>query len=186
MATESSSEVAVDAVYEQTWPEGRTLPLNSRRLDAWHLQQLAVLLELPTSASIEDTRQMIDGKLIEKGKQPQNVQVIIKKTACTEIIIHLTDSEGVLTQSNPTIRRRGISPASEIEQLHEARKQLEEVSQSLQDTQQTVQALEEELATATHRAEAAEARLTAHSPSPSEGEGVERLKAALQKERAKT
>ena len=67
MAARSSSEVDVDAVYEQTWPEGRTLPLNSRRLDAWHLQQLAVLLELPRNAFMDDTQQMIDRKLTEMG-----------------------------------------------------------------------------------------------------------------------
>ena len=71
---------------------------------------------------------MINGKLIEMGKQPQSVRVIIKETPCTEIIIHLTDSEGVITQSNPTICKRGTSTASKIEQLNEARKQLEEVS----------------------------------------------------------
>ena len=143
MAAESSSEVDVDAVYEQTWPEGRTLPLNSRRLDAWHLQQLAVLLELPRNASMDDTRQMIDGKLTEMGKQPQNVQVIVKETSCTEVVLHLTDSEGIIAQSDPTIRRRRTSTDGDIEQLQETRKQLEEVSQALQDAQQTFQALEE-------------------------------------------
>ena len=183
MAAESSSEVDVGAVYEQTWPEGRTLPLNSRRLDAWHLQQLAVLLELPRNASMDDTRQMIDGKLTEMGKQPQNVQVIVKETSCTEVVLHLTDSEGIIAQSDPTIRRRRTSTDGDIEQLQETRKQLEEVSQALQDAQQTVQALEEELATATSRAEAAEARLPTDSSTPEE---VERIRTALRREQAKT
>ena len=71
MAAESTEPaVEGDAAYEQTWPDGRSLPRNLRRLDAGHLQQLAAHLELPVNASMEETRQMIDGKLMEMGKEP--------------------------------------------------------------------------------------------------------------------
>ena len=126
---------------------------------------------------------MIDGKLTEMGKQPQNVQVIVKETSCTEVVLHWTDSEGIMAQSDPTIHRRRTSTDGDIEQLQETRKQLEEVSQALQDAQHTVQALEEELATATSRAEAAEARLPTDSSTPEE---VERIRTALRREQAKT
>ena len=43
------------------------------------------------------------------GKQPQNVQVIVKEISCTEVVLHLTVSEGIIAQSDPTIRRRGTS-----------------------------------------------------------------------------
>ena len=56
---------------------GRPLPLNSRRMTAVHLQRLARRLGLPTSASTEETRQIIDGKLSEMGREPRNVQVVI-------------------------------------------------------------------------------------------------------------
>ena len=55
----------------------KMLPLTSKRLTAVHLRRLAQVLEIPASAMIEDTRLMIDGKLTEIGKEPQNVQVII-------------------------------------------------------------------------------------------------------------
>ena len=56
---------------------GRPLPLNSRRMKAVNLQRLARRLGLPTSASAEETRQIIDGKLSEMGREPRNVQVVI-------------------------------------------------------------------------------------------------------------
>ena len=96
MATESTDPVEVDAVYKQTWPEGRSLPLNSRRLNAGHLRQLAALLELPANVSMEKTRQMVDGKLTEMGKEPQNVQVIVQEKLSPEVILHPVDSEGVI------------------------------------------------------------------------------------------
>ena len=40
------------------------LPLNSRRLTTNHLRCLAAELELPTEASADELRQMIDGKLL--------------------------------------------------------------------------------------------------------------------------
>ena len=43
------------------------LPLNSKRLTAHHLWHLAAELEVPTGASADELRQMIDGKLSEAG-----------------------------------------------------------------------------------------------------------------------
>ena len=51
------------------------LPLNSRRLTATHLHRLAAELELPTEASADELRQMIDGKLTETGRDVMNVQL---------------------------------------------------------------------------------------------------------------
>ena len=56
---------------------GKPLPLRSGRLTAMHLRKLAKALGVPMSATIEDLRLMIDGKLAEMDKQPQNVQVVI-------------------------------------------------------------------------------------------------------------
>ena len=52
---------------------------NSRRVTRTHARALAKELGLPTTASREDTIQMISGKLEGKsyGKQPSNVQIVI-------------------------------------------------------------------------------------------------------------
>ena len=56
------------------------LPLNSKRLTSNYLRRLAAQLELPTSASVDDLRQMVDGKLTDEGRDVMNVQVILQGT----------------------------------------------------------------------------------------------------------
>ena len=45
-------------------------------LFASQLHRLAGILGLPTSLSLASTRQLIEGKLLEMGCEPKNVQVI--------------------------------------------------------------------------------------------------------------
>ena len=52
------------------------IPLNSRRLSAAHLKRLARALEVPTTATGDEVRQMIEGRLIAQGREPRNVQVV--------------------------------------------------------------------------------------------------------------
>ena len=53
------------------------IPLNSRRLTAGHLKRLARALDVPTTATGDDIRQMVEGKLAEAGREPRNVQVVL-------------------------------------------------------------------------------------------------------------
>ena len=102
MAVESTEPaVEGDAMYKQTWSD----PL-LETIGCGHLRQLAAHLELPVNASMEETHQMIDGKLTEMGKEPQNVQVIVQETLYTEVILHLVDNEGLIGQSAPATRER--------------------------------------------------------------------------------
>ena len=79
---------------------GRPLPLNSRRLTAVHLQLLARRLELPMSASAEETRLIIDGKLSEIGREPWNVQVVIAEPEVGGAeCLWLQDKTGVFLQA---------------------------------------------------------------------------------------
>ena len=59
----------------------RTYPLNSRRLTADIVGRLAVALDLPTAGSLEETRLMLEGNLLEREREPRNIQVVIKETA---------------------------------------------------------------------------------------------------------
>ena len=56
------------------------IPLNSKRLAAIHLKRLAKALSLAMSAATEEVRQMVEGKLAEQGREPLNVQVVLKTT----------------------------------------------------------------------------------------------------------
>ncbi len=70
---------------EQDLPRGRQLPLNSRRLTASHMRQIAEALELPTKASPEELHQLIEGRLDDMGRQSRNVQAIVQETTGTEV-----------------------------------------------------------------------------------------------------
>ena len=77
----------------------KTFPLNSRRLTADNITRIAKGLELPTTASQADTRQMIEGKLAE-SHQTKNVlvDVIGPNRRAT---IRLRDEQGVILEVPP-------------------------------------------------------------------------------------
>ena len=85
MAEDSSSGVTVDAVYMQNMARGINVVIATCK-DCTHgtCTACSPLLDLPRHASEVDARQIIEGKLIELGKQPHNMQVIIEETPCTE------------------------------------------------------------------------------------------------------
>ena len=70
------ADQASEAVAERA-RVGRPLPLNSRRLTANIVNQIAKALELPHSASLDDMKQMVEGMLTERGEEPRNVQVAL-------------------------------------------------------------------------------------------------------------
>ena len=59
---------------EHVLPEGRVLPLNSKRLLVAHIRALAEELGLPTRATTDEVRQLIEGKLMDMGHAPSNVR----------------------------------------------------------------------------------------------------------------
>ena len=52
------------------------LPLNSKCLTSVYLQMIARAMELMTKGSVTETRQMIEGQLIESGWEPMNVETM--------------------------------------------------------------------------------------------------------------
>ena len=53
------------------------LSLNSKRVTVKQLKRIAAALEVPTSASGDELRQMLESKLEERGHEPQNVLVML-------------------------------------------------------------------------------------------------------------
>ena len=81
--TEISVESSMDEIPdlssdEDVMPDGDMYPLNSKRVKAAWIRRIAETLELPTTASLEETRQMIEGKLTGLRYQPENVQVVVQ------------------------------------------------------------------------------------------------------------
>jgi len=68
------NDVKDNQVVEDTGiPTGETYILNSHRLNATQLQGIVESLKLPSGGSNPTVRQMIEGKLIELGYEPENV-----------------------------------------------------------------------------------------------------------------
>ena len=80
----------------QTLTRGRTLPLNSARLTAPIVARIAEGLQLPHSASLEETRQLIEGKLSGE-REPRNVQVDLLDAAFG-VTIRLRDASGIFLE----------------------------------------------------------------------------------------
>ena len=71
--------------------------LNSKRIVASQLQALAKSLKLPTGVSPLETRQLIEGRLMELGYQPEKVQIVVTEEAGGDTShILLVDESGVI------------------------------------------------------------------------------------------
>ena len=82
---------------EHEWPEGTTYHINSRRLKTRQLKRIAASLGVPAeSASAEDTRTIIEGKLRETGKDPNEVQVVVEDSDDDGGTLCLINDEGVI------------------------------------------------------------------------------------------
>ena len=107
-------------------PSGRVVPLNSRRLTATHLRQVAEALGLPTTGSTDQLRQLIEGKLeSDKHVEAANVQVVLQEEQRVETKFFLMDENGVFLETTPLVLSKE-GAESEKEALQEA---LEEVNQ---------------------------------------------------------
>ena len=69
-------------------------PLSSRRLKLYQWQQLAQVLELPTSASSDDLRVMVEEKLRAMDRNPLNTQVVMDLQEEGTENLSLQDEEG--------------------------------------------------------------------------------------------
>ena len=102
-STTSSASLS-DGVAE---PRGKVLPLNSKRLKTVQLQRLARALSIPTSASGDELRQLIDGKLEGMEREPRNVQVVILEAEHGAERLSLWDDDGAFLEIDPEIEHVG-------------------------------------------------------------------------------
>ena len=98
MASSEIAEEAVEATVDRT--RVRTYPLNSRQLTADVIGPMAKELDLPTAGSLEETRQILDGKLVEMGREPRNVQVDLEEMEGV-VAVYLKDKSGVFLEAQP-------------------------------------------------------------------------------------
>ena len=90
-------------------------PLNSKRIVANQLQALAKSLELLTGASLSETRQLIEGRLLDLGYRPENVQVVVMESQSGDTSrISLIDKSGVILETGEIHKLQHPSPVSNL------------------------------------------------------------------------
>lgn len=82
----------------------RHLPLNSKRLTAAHLKQIAHSLSLPTTGAADQLCQVIEGKLATDGYETANYQVVLEEDKFVEIKLSLLSMDGTIVESEPVKR----------------------------------------------------------------------------------
>ena len=100
-------------------PRGQYLPLNSKRLTTAHLRQIASALDLPTTGSADQLRQVIEGKLETDGHEAINIQVTLEDSKLIETKMALIYEGGVIVKPQP-LRRETTDVHDESEDLRRA------------------------------------------------------------------
>ena len=95
---------------------------------------------------MDDTRQLIAGKLEEMGKEPMNVQVLLQDTA-SGLEISLQDADGIFLKASPeeSLLAREREDDAQVESVTEERESLQSLRQQLEDVLEQKEALEEEV-----------------------------------------
>ena len=76
------------------------------------LKQLAGVLNLPGAAPLDEVRQMIEGKLLEMGREPRSTQVPLQETA-HGVRVSLQNVDGIYLEAEPPERADSPSGRSE-------------------------------------------------------------------------
>lgn len=81
--------------------EGRPVraPWNSRRITAEQLRRVGRAMDVPTTASTDEVRVMIEAKLTELGREPRNVQILLEPSSK----ISLQDESGEFLVVEPEL-----------------------------------------------------------------------------------
>ena len=158
-------------VFGDTAPRGKLLPLNSRRLTSAYLKQIAESLELPTTGSGDEIRQLIEGKL-QESHDIHNIQVVVDETPTVSLKLSLMDEEGVFLESTPIVRPVKETEAGMGLRLTEAEQKNDELEMELAETKEQLAKEQKETA-----------RLAEELASASTAEEVRKLKDELKQER---
>ena len=90
----ADDSTSAGAEAEATRATENPYPLNSRRLTGAYLRFVAKAIDLPTSGSVDETRAMISGKLEQMGRDPRNVQVVVRRDPSGQESLLLVDMDG--------------------------------------------------------------------------------------------
>ena len=100
-------------------PDGVTLPLNSKKLVISQLRRLVTPLGISAEGSTSTLRQVIDGKLIELGHKPRNIQVVVSNV---DSKLYLVNDSGIIAKemehvSNDNVVSEGQASSRDANEL---------------------------------------------------------------------
>ena len=78
----------------------KQLPLNSKSLTASNVKRIARALDVPSEATLDEVRLLIEGKVQELGHEPSNTQVMVEETV-RGTKLTLLDHGGVFVTVKP-------------------------------------------------------------------------------------
>ena len=167
-------------------PQGQSYPLNSKRLRIVHLQRIAESMELPASGTAAVTRQLIEGKLMEMGKEPRNAQVVIQSENSA---IYLIDENGIIcvceprehvtTHETQPVDARREEPSTVRSALRDTGDELVELQRTLESQGQELRATLESLHTTQEALDAERRRCEQQNTE------LDEARSALEKEKRK-
>ncbi len=98
MLTAAVEQVVVELPEDFSWT--RPLSLTSRKMTGALVKAIATAIGLPTTGSMEETLQMVEGRLQEKGYDSRNVQVSITDSEgdSSVLCLQLMAAQGVFLQ----------------------------------------------------------------------------------------
>ena len=135
----------VEAPPTQPGPQlSRPLPLNSKRLTGAVLRQIARGLGVPGTASADEVRQVVEGKLGELGRDPRNTQVCWVEVE-EGLKVTLKDADGVFLEVEP--EENGAQEEVEEEQVNVEAGDVDALRQELEEAKAAQLSLEAELTT---------------------------------------
>ena len=78
----------------------RVFPLNSKRLTGQYVMGVAKAMALPTKGTVEATKVMIEGRLVELDHDPRAVQVEVHEDESGRVTVCLRDSHGTFMRAD--------------------------------------------------------------------------------------
>ena len=132
----STETVFITPEKSQALPEGRVLPLNSKRITAVLLRAIAQKLCLSCKGSLADLRLTIEGKLREEGKDTTSVQAIVQETR-----VLLIDEEGVFLEAVAGPESDEVDHSGSRGKAQEQSQQNEELQTALEEAQRRISEL---------------------------------------------
>ena len=137
---------------EVSTPEGERYTLNSKRLKAHHVQQIAEALGIHQEILVAEKRQVITSRLKELGYEAPNVQVIIQGRG-DDTSMFLVNTSGVIKTIDCAKiisyhADQGTGPIELRSALRSARRENEELQTKLEDSSHELNRVSSELMSA--------------------------------------